>query len=315
MPVDPFSAPLRIEGMGFADHALDRADTLRGDAGAMAALRQRADARWLLFRNLEPVLAASDPALGDAWAGDASTPPMDLLWQDTAAADGATEWLFLGFDGDVPCFAADVETSPAGAVVDARKAGQAMRDARGGVIAQARALLGWHRRHRHCAVCGAPTQANRAGYVRLCTAPACKAEHFPRTDPVVIMLTLDGDHCLLGRQPGFPRGFYSALAGFVEPGETLERAVAREVGEEAGLKVGRVRYVASQPWPFPSSLMIGCFAEALTRDIVIDRTELEDARWFSRAACLEAMAGGGPFKPPPSVAIAHHLMKAWAELA
>ena len=139
-------------------------------------------------------------------------------------------------------------------------------------------------------------------------------QHFPRTDPVVIMLAVDGDDCLLGRQPRFPKGMYSALAGFVEPGETIEAAVRREILEEAGVACGAVRYFASQPWPFPSSLMIGCFAEARSRAIAIDRTELEDARWFSREetlALLEKRHPDGLAAPIP-MAIAHHLMKRWA---
>jgi NAD+ diphosphatase len=128
------------------------------------------------------------------------------------------------------------------------------------------------------------------------------------------MLIIDGERCLLGRQPQFPAKFFSALAGFVEPGETLEEAVARETWEEAGIRCGRVRYIASQPWPFPSSLMIGCFAEALTTDIHVDTTELEEAHWFDREAVLAAMRGTGPFNMPPKMAIAHHLVKAWAEL-
>ncbi|MEO8131456.1 MAG: NAD(+) diphosphatase, partial [Bryobacteraceae bacterium] len=135
-----------------------------------------------------------------------------------------------------------------------------------------------------------------------------------RTDPVVIMLVIDGENCLLGRQSRFPAGFYSSLAGFVEPGESVEEAVAREVHEEAGVRVGRVRYVASQPWPFPSSLMIGCFAEAVSREIKIDANELEDAQWFTKADVVAALAGDGPFKCSPPFAIAHNLLQAWVAL-
>jgi NAD+ diphosphatase len=297
---DPFSAPLVITGMGFADHYLDRADAIRQDGDRLSALRALPSSRWLLLDDLKPVLSTADGVL-------------DLLWQGPEAAREADDWVFLGLQGEVPHFAA-VAASAVGKPIDARAAGQQLLDARGGVIAQARSLLAWHGRHKFCAVCGAPTDARKGGYARQCTNTACKAEHFPRTDPVVIMLALDGDQCLLGRQPGFPAGFYSALAGFVEPGETLEAAVAREIMEEAGVRIGRVRYVASQPWPFPSSMMIGCFAEAASTDIHFDTTELEDARWFTRDDCAAALNWKGSFLAPPSVAIAHHLLKAWVEI-
>ena len=149
------------------------------------------------------------------------------------------------------------------------------------IIAQARSLLHWHEKHGHCANCGAQTQMADAGYRRICAA--CKTEHFPRTDPVVIMAVRHNDKILLGRQKAWTPGQYSAIAGFMEPGETMEQAVAREVLEETGIKVGKVHYVASQPWPFPSSLMIGCFAEAKNDTIILDEKELEDARWFDFA--------------------------------
>ena len=147
-------------------------------------------------------------------------------------------------------------------------------------IAEAKAVLHWHARHRFCPNCGAATRLVCGGWRRDC--PQCKAEHFPRTDPVVIMLAIDGDRCLLGRSPRFVPTMWSCLAGFVEPGELIEDAVHRETREEAGITCGRVVYFASQPWPFPASLMIGCHAEALTHEIVVDREELEDARWFSK---------------------------------
>jgi NAD+ diphosphatase len=182
-----------------------------------------------------------------------------------------------------------------------------------GVMAQAKSLLHWHARHRFCANCGTPTQSAEAGWKRIC--PACSAQHFPRTDPVVIMLVIDGERCLVGRQPRFNPGMYSALAGFIEPGETVEAAVRREVAEEAGIAVGAVAYHASQPWPFPASLMIGCFGHALSRDIVVDVTELEDARWITRAEVRAMFAGAHAdgLVPPAPIAIAHHLMRAFAE--
>jgi NAD+ diphosphatase len=182
-----------------------------------------------------------------------------------------------------------------------------------GLLAQAKSLLHWHLRHRHCANCGAPTAPAQAGQRRDCAA--CGAQHFPRTDPVTIMLIAREDHCLLGRQSRFVQGSYSCLAGFVSPGETIEDAVRREVKEEAGIRVGRVRYMFSQPWPFPSSLMIGCLGEALEERLTIDFDELEDARWFARAeaaSMLERRHEGGLITPP-EMAIAHHLIRAWVD--
>lgn len=182
-----------------------------------------------------------------------------------------------------------------------------------GALAQAKSLLLWHARRRFCSNCGAETQAAQAGLRRDC--PRCGAQHFPRTDPVTIMLVSRGETCLLGRQARFVPGSYSCLAGFVSPGETIEDAVRREVKEEAGLAVGAVRYALSQPWPFPSSLMIGCYGEALEEAITVDRDELEDARWFSRdeaLSMLERRHPGGLTTPPP-MAIAHHLIRGWVE--
>ncbi len=180
-------------------------------------------------------------------------------------------------------------------------------------IACGKALNGWHGRHRFCANCGAETSMSDGGWRRDC--PACKVQHFPRTDPVVIMLTSVGDRCLLGRQVQFAPGMWSALAGFVEPGETVEDAVRREVLEESGILVGRVAYHATQPWPFPMSLMIGCFAQALTEEIVVDTKELEGARWFSRDEVVQMLNRTHPdgLVAPQPLAIAHHLLRAFAQ--
>ena len=179
-------------------------------------------------------------------------------------------------------------------------------------IAEAKAVLHWHARHRFCPNCGAATRLVCGGWRRDC--PQCKAEHFPRTDPVVIMLAIDGDRCLLGRSPPLPT-MWSCVAGFVEPGESIEDAVHRETREEAGITCGRVVYFASQPWPFQTSLMIGCHAEALTHEIVVDREELEDARWFSKDEIGSMLMRKHPqeLTTPPPVAIAHHIIRAWVE--
>ncbi|MBI1417465.1 MAG: NAD(+) diphosphatase [Limimaricola sp.] len=176
--------------------------------------------------------------------------------------------------------------------------------------ATARAIVGWHDSHRYCARCGAASQPVQSGWQRDC--PACGTHHFPRTDPVVIMLITHGNDVLLGRSPGWPEGMYSLLAGFIEPGETIEAAVRREVWEEAGVRVGPVGYLASQPWPFPASLMFGCQGRAETREITLDPVELEDALWVGREEMVQVFAGAHPrIKPARSGAIAHFLLRNW----
>jgi NAD+ diphosphatase len=181
-----------------------------------------------------------------------------------------------------------------------------------GALAQGAALLAWHASHRFCSRCGHESEMRAGGYRRLC--PHCGAEHFPRTDPVAIMLAVRGERCVLGRSPRFAPGMYSCLAGFIEPGETIENAVRRETLEEAGIRLGRVVYHASQPWPFPYSLMIGCYGEALDEEIRMDGAELEDCRWFAKdevRAMIAGASGLGITVPPPG-AIAGHLIRAWA---
>jgi len=178
-------------------------------------------------------------------------------------------------------------------------------------IAMAKSMVSWHQRHGFCANCGTRTAMKEGGWKRDC--PNCKAEHFPRTDPVVIMLVTSGDKCLMGRQKQFPPGMYSCLAGFVEAAETIEDAVRREIFEESGIRCTDVNYYMTQPWPYPSSLMIGCTARALNQDIVVDRTELEDARWFDRDEARLMMMRQHPdgLAGPHPFAIAHHLVGRW----
>jgi NAD+ diphosphatase len=201
-----------------------------------------------------------------------------------------------------------------GEFYEARAAAQMLSVDATAILGQAKALIDWHKRHGFCPNCGTKTLFADGGYRRHC--PACGADHFPRTDPVVIMLATHGDVCLVGRSPRFAKGMFSALAGFIEPGETIEEAVAREVFEEAGVRVRNVTYFAAQPWPFPSSLMIGCFAEAETRDIRIDTNELAEAFWLEKSK-LQALFSSQPVDGltiPPPIAIAHHLLKRFAQM-
>jgi NAD+ diphosphatase len=287
--------------VAFAGSQLDRADHVRQSPDALAALMTRS-ARLLRLEGLDPVIS----------------PESTLTWGSLAEADPEAELVFLGLNGGHGHFAA---VPLAGSVAPANpRLWQAMATLGAEELATyggARSIVDWHARHRFCARCGSPTTLSKGGWQRNCMSDGCNAEHFPRVDPVTIMLVEHEDSILLGRQPRFPAGNYSALAGFVEPGETIEEAVAREVQEEAGVRVRDVSYVMSQPWPFPSSLMIGCHAFADNPAVVVDTNELEDARWFSRAEVEEAVGAarsggqGSAFSAPPRTAVAHHLMRWW----
>lgn len=282
---------------GFTGGQLDRADRLRHDAQALAAAQGDRRARLLVLDNFEPEIDEAGR----------------LAWTTLADAPADAELVLLGVDGTRPHFAAYTPGLRAPAGRSARLFGMLDRFAPGeaAIYAAARSVLDWHARHRFCANCGTQTALFRAGWGRNC--PNCHAEHFPRVDPVVIMIAEHDGRALLGRQPAWPQGRYSALAGFLEPGESVEEAVAREIMEEAGVRVARVRYIASQPWPFPSSLMIACVAIAEDDTITLDANELEDAIWVERSAVRGVLAGeDGPFLPPPPYAIAHTLLTAWA---
>ncbi len=298
--------------LAYVDSRLNRAAGRRGDPDFLAAAAAAPDTRVYVVGGDLIVLARR---------GEAFDP---LFRSAEAMAFGpAVETVFLGFadkaarigHGLTPATAAQLKTRPDLLVTDLRSiaVGGLISPALLPPLAAAKAVLAWHARHSHCANCGAPTKSSEAGWRRDCKS--CGVFHFPRTDPCVIMLAIDGERCLLAHQARFAAGMWSCLAGFVEPGETLEEAVRRETFEEAGVKLGRVRYFASQPWPFPMSLMVGCHAEATTTELAIDRAEIADARWVSRAEAGLMLARQHPdklFAPPPS-AIAHHLIRAYVE--
>ena len=298
--------------LGYTASTLDRATELRRNQAALAALEADPAARIIVIGGELVALRKGAPHHDATFT----------LAQAEALAP-ARERVFLGRHGGSPLFATSIDADVTEALK--RRDDLLVTDLRsiatGGLVAaeylpplaQGKAVLGWHARHRFCAKCGAATQPAHAGWRRDC--PACGSEHFPRTDPVVIMLAIAGERCLLGRQPRFAKGQWSCLAGFIEPGETIEEAVRRETFEEAGVKCGRVAYFASQPWPFPMSLMIGCHAQALTTELAVDRSELEEARWFERdevAAMMQRRHPDGLIVTHP-VAIAHHIIRAWLE--
>ncbi len=305
-------APTSEPPLGYAGLEIDRADKLRGDDEAIAHAAAAPDARFLPFLGDRPVLRAS--------GGGALDPLFDA--EGLAALGPGQRAAFLGFVGDAPRFtvslgdgaAEGIERADDLACEDLRALAWSERLAPEvlALAGYAKSMALWHARNGFCANCGAATRPNASGWRREC--PSCGALHFPRVDPVTIMLVTRGEACLLGRQARFPPGMWSCLAGFVEPGETIEDAARREIGEEAGVQIGEVTYELSQPWPFPSQLMIGVRCEALSEEVTPDFDELEDARWFSRdevADMLGRPREDGPFTPPPS-AIAHHLLRRFA---
>jgi NAD+ diphosphatase len=302
----PQDEPSRF--VGFAGNRLDRLSENR-DEQALATALENPAARLLVSRGGRVVLKANGAGFS-AWFG---------VEESAVAGARLDHAVLLGWDEGVPVLAApggiEPDDLPDGLkAIDHRSVYvQGLLDeAALGALAQGAALLAWNRANLFCGRCGAKTEMRIGGYKRACTG--CGAESFPRTDPVAIMLAVTREKCLLGRSPHFPPGMYSCLAGFIEPGETIEDAVRRETFEESGIRIGRVAYHASQPWPFPHSLMIGCFGEALTDDIDADREELEDCRWFSRDEVLKIIAGahGDAIMIPPPGAIASHLIRAWA---
>lgn len=304
---EPAAGTGQDEPNTFAGARLDRAGT------------RRRDPEWLRNRLADPdsrvVLATSG---GVYLRGDTSAPALVAL-ADLADLPGAADPILLGMADGRALLAVDLDATRLDGVLDGvldgarliglREAASELAPADAGLVAYAAALLNWHRTHRHCSVCGTATRVEEGGLLRVC--PRCGASHHPRTDPVIIVLVTDGERVLLGRQPSWPPRRYSCLAGFVEPGESLEDAVVREVLEESGVQTRAPRYVSSQPWPFPSSLMLGYRAEYAAGSPVPADEELEDVRWFTRVEVTAATEQRGELLLPPRLAIARRLIDGW----
>ena len=305
--------PLQSFTNVFAGNPLDRASDRRGDAGWIAEQIAAPGSLGIALWNGKPLVE-------DAKEGGAQIAYLSArMVRDLAQGD--ERLLFMGLWQGVAVFAVDLEggADPAhgpleglGRFDDLRMIATALPLTEAGILATAKCMFEWRRRHRHCAACGQPSEVSDAGWKRIC--PACNAQHFPRTDPVVIMLAVKGEKCLVGRQAAWPKMMYSALAGFLEPGESIEEACARELWEEAKLRTVRVRYHSTQPWPYPSSLMIGLIAEVENDDATPDMVELDEVRWFTRQQARAWLRGEiADARVPGAMAIAHSIIKAWAD--
>ncbi|XP_076859633.1 NAD-capped RNA hydrolase NUDT12 [Brachyhypopomus gauderio] len=328
----------------FSREYLSRMSDKRTDSEWLSAKQSSPETVFLLFHNLEPLVTSGPERMNNSQA------KMKLCRLKRASVDGLlkrgdTVVVFLGVekqecsslspvskeeDGLIAWFALNVEENPSEiSCTDSNSfflkgpmpALLTLDEDEGGIIAQARSVLAWHSRYSFCPTCGGKTKVAEGGYKRTCLTEGCKSllgihsTCYPRVDPVVIMLVIhpDGEQCLLGRKKTFPSGMFSCLAGFIEPGETIENAVRREVMEESGVTVGSVQYVSCQPWPMPSSLMIGCISIAMSTDIKVDKNEIEEARWFTRQQAIDAVVKSNTavFTMPPRQAIAHYLVKHW----
>ncbi|MEQ8665174.1 MAG: NAD(+) diphosphatase [Rhodospirillales bacterium] len=320
--MDNTTQPSAARRITYAGHAFDRAAEKRGDKAWLAQQMAHSDAVVLpVWRDNNLIDESTEPD---------GMPALRAVGGDEAQALlASSDPVLLGLDGDRPWFACDLSALDLAdardavgddgedtSFIDLRRVGPILPHDEGALLAYARGMAFWQRRNRFCGICGSPTSSESAGHVRRCNDTDCAQPHFPRSDPAVIMLVTDeganGPRCLLGRQPSWPEGLYSSLAGFVEPGESLEDAVAREVWEESRIKVCDVRYRASQPWPFPSSLMLGFRARALTTNIDTTEDELDDARWFDRAEILELYStGASDGKLSRADSIARWLIEDW----
>ena len=298
----------------FAGNPLNRASDRRGDAEWLAEQLDSSESLGIAIWNGRPLVETSK-------TGGRQIAYLPARLVAELAGGGPEHLLFMGLWQDTAVFAVDLDGSSdpvagplegMGEFMDLRVISMQLPDTDAAILATAKQMFEWRRRHRHCANCGQPSEAREGGWKRVC--PSCEVEHFPRTDPVVIMLAYHGERCMLGRQEIWPKGMFSALAGFLEPGESIEEACARELNEEAGLRTRKVRYHSTQPWPYPSSLMIGLIAEVEDDEGTPDQTELSEVRWFTREEAKRLLAGEieGTFCPQP-MAIAHQLIRAGAE--
>ncbi len=305
----------------FAGNPIDRADQLRRDEGEICEMMRSDNAQVLILAGLDPLITTNDSSAELAWLPYKSArdvvdaePTLATLLGINTNGGPLVAWNLNGSARNGSDQISESATKRLGLeLCDARESAMLISGAETGILSQARANLGWHRTHQFCARCGDPTEMRRGGLMRECVG--CNAQHFPRTDPVIITVVTNGEQCILGQSAGrlSAMKMYSALAGFMDHGESMEEAVRREVWEEAGIKVGRVQYHSTQPWPFPSSLMIGSHAEAVTTDINMDDFEMTDVRWWSRDEVLLALAEKSEqLRVPGPIAIAHHLIKAWA---
>eukprot|EP00002_Diphylleia_rotans_P003634 TRINITY_DN12516_c0_g1_i1.p1 TRINITY_DN12516_c0_g1~~TRINITY_DN12516_c0_g1_i1.p1 ORF type:complete len:331 (-),score=77.82 TRINITY_DN12516_c0_g1_i1:109-1101(-) len=306
----------------YAGSLVDRVSLQRKDPEWLRTQEADSLGRYLPFRQLK-ILVTKTESFGTA---------PNLMWlarsqvfeNEQDAQENKEGTVLLGLIGDIPHYAVDVtkmdeaKFSAHGSFEEARALSMRLKSTSDtAIIAHGRSIMDWHSNFKFCPKCGSALKSNEGGSKRVCTNATCSAEHYPRINPVAIVLVIKGDKCLLGRQPQFPAGLYSCVAGFMETAESLEECVRREVKEETGVRVGRVRYHSSQPWPFPSQLMLGCIAEAVDDHIEVDKDELEDAKWFSRDEVLLGLERSKEqrsteFRVPPSIAIAHQLIKAWA---
>ncbi len=284
--------------------------------GIDRASQLRTDEVWLAERLADPSSRFAPVwQMHNLFEQDDEQRPVFLQSGD-AATTAADEVILLGLASGTAYFALDYSNhaepplNGRGVFRDLRTVGALLSHQAGTLLAYARGIVYWHIRHRHCGECGAPTLSRHAGHLRVCSNPDCGASCFPRTDPAVIMLVYDGERVLMGRQNRWPPGMHSVLAGFVEPGESLEGAVAREIFEEAGIEIDDIRYHSSQPWPFPSSIMLGFTARAVTTQLVVDYTELAEARWYSHEELLQSPEDEG-FRLPRADSIARRLVDDW----